>query len=375
MQAKWTSLQAIFMGSADIKKQLPDDTKAFMEVDAQWRALMWKARSTPIFVEACNAPGRRELLEQMKQRLEMCQKALFKYLEAKRRAFPRFYFVADTVLEEILSQGHNPLAIQKHIGTCFDNIAALQFKEKDSDRKAGDIVVQLDGKAAAGSSKPRYTNIALGMHSKDGDEYVEMKEPFVCEGDVEDWLNRLVDAMRDTLREILARAKATADHWESSENPRHKWVFDYPAQLALTASQTLWTEEVGAAFDAYAEGNDQAIKSYQAVIQTRLDALTNLVDDRTLSKRDRIKIITLITVDVHNRDVVDRLIRDKVGDAGSFAWQSQLRYHWKADTKDCVIKIADASFNYSYEYVGNTGRLVITPLTDRCYITLTQVGV
>lgn len=83
--------------------------------------------------------------------------------------------------------------------------------------------------------------------------------------------------------------------------------------------------------------------------------------------------MTLITVDVHNRDVVQRLIEQKVQEASAFAWQSQMRYKWKNEVKDCEIRVADAQFKYSYEYVGNTGRLVITPLTDRCYITLTQV--
>ncbi len=75
---------------------------------------------------------------------------------------------------------------------------------------------------------------------------------------------------------------------------------------------------------------------------------------------------------MHNRDVIDKLIREKVQDPQAFLWQSQMRLNWKADTKDAVIRVADAMFTYSYEYVGNCGRLVITPLTDRCYITLTQ---
>ncbi|XXQ31198.1 Dynein heavy chain, cytoplasmic [Plasmodiophora brassicae] len=350
VQAKWSSLQSIFISSQDIRVQLPEDSKRFDGIDADFRDLMKEASAAPNTIEACTWPGRSQRLVDMKAGLEKCEKSLNQYLETKKVAFPRFYFLSNTALLDILSNGNNPQAVQAHLGDCFDNIKKLEF-EMDPATNAP-------------------TKNAIGMYSKDGDEYVPFLRPFLCDGPVETWLNGLVDIMRATLRDILERSKFAADQWEI-EKPRHEWLFDYCAQIALTASQVLWTEEVESQFDAQADGNEQAFKEYLKVLNDRLGKLIGLVLGK-LSREDRIKIITLITVDVHNRDVVQSLITNKVEQVNAFAWQSQLRYKWVPDSRDCKILVADASFTYSYEYIGNTGRLVITPLTDRCYITLTQ---
>ena len=81
--------------------------------------------------------------------------------------------------------------------------------------------------------------------------------------------------------------------------------------------------------------------------------------------------MALVTIEVHGRDVIDLLIKRGEFDISSFAWLQQLRLYWDRTIDDCIVRQTNTQFQYGYEYLGNSGRLAITPLTDRCYITLT----
>ncbi|KAF6093338.1 dynein axonemal heavy chain 17 [Phyllostomus discolor] len=305
---------------------------------------MEDAVKTPNVVEATNKPGLYNKLEDLKKRLAVCEKALAEYLETKRLAFPRFYFVSSADLLDILSNGNDPVEVSRHLSKLFDSLCKLKFQLGE------------DGKPL---------KRGLGMYSKE-DEYMDFESECDLSGQVEVWLNRVLDHMCATLRHEIPEAVVTYE-----EKPREQWIFDYAAQVALTCTQIWWTTEVGMAFARLEEGYENAIKDYNKKQISQLNALITLLIG-SLSAGDRMKIMTICTIDVHARDVVAKMITAKVESSQAFTWQSQLRHRWDEEKRHCFANICDAQIQYSYEYLGNTPRLVITPLTDRCYITLTQ---
>ncbi|XP_044574110.1 dynein beta chain, ciliary [Drosophila ananassae] len=342
VQRKWQYLESIFIGSEDIRSQLPEDSKRFDYIDKEFKALLAQMNADRNVVRSTNRSGSKlyEHLEMLLKMLLLCEKALNDYLETKRLAYPRFYFVSSADLLDILSNGNNPSLVARHLTKLYDSMGKLNL---------------ISG-----------TKNAAGMVAKELEEYVPFLEICDCSGKVEVWLNRITDKMRDTLRDQLKRSLTFYDH-----KPRHVWIFEWPAQPALVGTQIMWTTETNDAFAKVQQRYENALKDYNKKQVTQLNNLIILLlGDLTAAERQ--KIMTVCTIDVHSRDVVATIIAKKVEVQTAFQWQSQLRHRWDPKIEDCFANICDAQFRYDYEYLGNTPRLVITPLTDRCYITLTQ---
>ncbi|KAL6109087.1 dnah11 [Pungitius sinensis] len=344
VQRTWVYLESIFKSCDDICQQLPADAQRFETIDLEFQELMLDSAKTVNVIEATNKPHLFEKLEDLQTRLTLCEKALAEYLETKRLAFPRFYFISSADLLDILSKGSRPREVTVHLSKLFDSLSDLEFAKNE----------QLDN-----------PKLVVGMYSKDR-EYVPFQQECFCFGPVETWLSRLEESMKECVRGHLSEAVSVYE-----DKPREQWILDFPAQVALIGSQIWWSNDMELVFKRLEEGFETALKEYNKKQVSQLNLLIGMLLGE-LSPGDRQKIMTLCTIDVHARDIVASLIAQKVTTSQAFQWLSQLRHCWNEEQRHCFVNICDAQFLYSYEYLGNTPRLVITPLTDRCYITLTQ---
>ena len=184
----WQYLEAVFT-SGDIAKQLPQESKRFQGIDKNWVKIMSKGNEAPNVINYIYGNDvLKQLLPHMIEQLELCQKALSGYLDQKRAAFPRFFFVADATLLEVLSQGSNPQAIQPHLQSCFDSVVYAEFGKKD------------------------YANCIEVLQSGDG-QTIKLVNRVKAEGNIEEWLDRLLKEMQNTVNRIISYAPPTARSW------------------------------------------------------------------------------------------------------------------------------------------------------------------
>lgn len=345
-QRNWLYLESIF-SAPDIQRQLPEEAKMFSQVDKSWKEIMRRVYKYPNALRATTHPGLLDQFRTNNQLLDKIQKCLEDYLESKRLLFSRFYFLSNDELLEILSQTRNPMAVQPHLRKCFDAIQKLEFGTAPATDQPGGQV---------------FTNDILALLSPEG-ERVPFQKLVKARGNVETWLGHVEESMMTSLRKLT---KASIGDYES--RPRHEWVTLHASQVVLTVSQIMWCRDLTECLTSE-EDILGAVRGAEELCFQNLTKLASLVRGE-LAKLTRSIITALITLDVHARDIVSNMVQNEVTSLNDFEWQKTLRYYWDQDIDNCVVLMSNSRYIYGYEYLGACPRLVITPLTDRCYLCL-----
>ncbi|XP_028414460.1 dynein heavy chain 6, axonemal-like [Dendronephthya gigantea] len=360
-QRNWLYLESIF-SAPDIQRQLPAEAKMFMTVDKSWKEIMRKVARLPNAMRAATQPGLLETFQNNNALLDQIQKCLEAYLESKCVVFPRFYFLSNDELLEILSQTRNPHAVQPHLQKCFDAIASLEFGSAPPPAQDPSDTAGTDRPPSPSKVVETKTNDIVAMISPEK-ERVPLGKGLKARGNVEEWLGKVEESMVATLRKLTKYAIG-----DYEEKTREEWVTCHASQVVLTVSQTMWCRDLTKCLTSDGDRLEELKQAEQTSFQS-LNKLAALVRGE-LPKITRSILCALITIDVHARDIVTGLVEAKIDSVESFEWVKQLRYYWDQDLDNCVVQMSNSQYTYGYEYLGASPRLVITPLTDRCYLCL-----
>ncbi|XP_054598719.1 cytoplasmic dynein 2 heavy chain 1 isoform X1 [Nothobranchius furzeri] len=331
IQRRWVYLEPIFGRGA-----LPREETRFKRVDEDFRSIMSDIQRDNRVVSLSSRAGIRTSLVTILDQMQRCQKSLNEFLEEKRSAFPRFYFIGDDDLLEILGQATNPSVIQSHLKKLFAGIHSVMFDEQCQ-------------------------NI-VAMCSLEG-EVVQLRNVVHTSSLVEAWLSELSEEMVATLKNLLNECLSAGRKGEVDPSR-------YPSQILCLAEQIQFTEDVEKAI------KEQNLQQLEVELNSKLEhytAVDTSSDDHSNTESSvlQLKLKALILDIIHNISVVKQLNQAGVTRPDDWAWKKQLRFYMGTD-KCCHIQMVDAQFHYTYEYQGNAAKLVHTPLTDKCYLTLTQ---
>lgn len=129
------------------------------------------------------------------------QRALEIYMETKRHVFPRFYFISNDDLLDILVNANNPTLIQPHFKKCFDNINKIKFDVSSQILVYIPIIfVAICNYHIIKEAGPNgIEDTAIGMYSADG-EYVKWIYTVKCSGAVEYWFQNIGKNITNSFR-------------------------------------------------------------------------------------------------------------------------------------------------------------------------------
>ncbi|CAG9772440.1 unnamed protein product [Ceutorhynchus assimilis] len=331
IQKKWLYLQPIF-GSGT----LAQEKSRFDRLDRDFRKIMSFIEKDTRVTEICKYPNLKDTLKSILDQLSRCQHSLDAFLKEKRDIFSRFLFLSDDDLLEIIGQSSKEQVIQSHLKKLFAGIHSVQL---DS---AGDNII--------------------AMRSLHG-ETVRLGSPIEIKRPVEVWLGQLVKEMQSALKDLLVSCQRETQ----APDP-----LKYPSQILCLSDNISFTLKCEQAISGMSLPG--LLAKYKAQLNELSSLELNNTPDSTKSDESNVlelKLKSLLLDTIHHIRILEELLQKNVTKVTEWEWQKQLRYYTNS-VGDVTVKMAKARINYSYEYLGNEQKLVRTPLTERCFLTLTQ---
>lgn len=379
-QLKFLHLLGVYENVMELRVLLPMETAKFAYTSTEYAQWTQQSQdSGAVVIQTCLLGGTRQFLEKTFATLEHFQKALSKFLDTQRNEFPRFYFLGDDDLLGLIGSAKSPERWSEPLSKIFSGIRHLECK-----RTSDDVLILGIGSAVSSSAGEEYSGELVRLNQpismKSSSSIVQALQ--ALDVNVKETLATL---LRDSVTSLggssmFARfcASGIADVSNVGHYSLSQWINNYCAQICTLTVQIVLTSVVESCSASVAEKlgvMDSLLQSFHGLMTQKNAQLKGDMDIDDLSSAKatgllKLKVQQLILVTASFRGTLVTL-----GDSTGYSWTRRLRFYYDGSARnlrECVcVKMGEASFLYGFEYLGLIERLVNTPLTEKCYLTLT----
>lgn len=348
VQRQWVYLDGVFSNeNNDIRNVLPIEFTRFGNITFQFSNILKIIYKYSLVIEVLSIPDIQSIMEKALDGLIKVRKSLTEYLEKQRELFPRFYFIGNEDLLEII--GGSIDIVNKHLKKMFIGISHVDYDE-------GSCLI-------------------IAINSEQG-EKVKLSNPvsLIKFPRINEWLKELELEVRLTLSNLTKNTLAEFKvFYASFDNLGEMKLFDLidpiPAQICTIACQILFTEYTRTAVAA-----KELLICFDNCCKV-IQKLTLHISSN-LAVIQRLKIEHLIIEFIHQRDIITSLINSKSHSESLFIWNTQQLFYYDLKSNDLLnnlkVKQSNTEFTYGFEYLGLPEKLAYTPLVDKCFLSMTQ---
>jgi len=279
-------------------------------------------------------------LSEIKGQLEICQRFLSGYLDAKRSTFPRLYFASDTVLLEALSQNADINSMSHLLMTLFDNVVSLDLDKR----------------------RQTYTS----LRSAEG-EVVRLGQELPSNMGVEHLLCTIETEMHSTVQMHMGDVSQRGIDMLEADN-LDALVDEFPCQICIMGFQFYWSH---GCLQAMGMGGSDDKQSLQSMLK-RIGSFLDLLVAKLQVVKGRNTVVSLVQLLIQQRDLTGYLAAKKVREASSFDWFRQIRFSWDYSAQECEVRVGSYRELHGYEYVGQRQRLVAGPQNSLQFMFIAQ---
>ncbi|OHT02076.1 Dynein heavy chain family protein [Tritrichomonas foetus] len=350
-QTNWKYISPIF-NQDDTKHNLQSLIPKFQMVKKRWSQLVKHTLSNTKLFQVCSFPTLLNLINENNKTLDSIMESLGRYLEIKRQAFPRLYFVSDSELIQMISTLDFSV-MSHHITKLFMHIRAVDSQSADKN----DIPPSTKTKVT------RFSKIKIsGFVGEDGDTFV-FNHPILCDGMMENWLQKVHDQMIASVKEYLSSSIARFSSSNLSD-----WIITVPTHIAALTLHVSFTRDIEECFMNF-ESNSRAFTNYTNQLTDKFKnlktALANPNDANELMKISN--IATLLNFQISQ---ISQFSERFPHYSQRMNWNNRLRAQFDVKSSQLKILFGDNVTEFGFEFYGSNKQLIMTPASEKAMLNI-----